>query len=460
MRNLLVMTLSGSCMLLFYLLLKYGTKGRISGKTLYWLYKASVIFYLLPLWYLKPVYKEIYDFLFADMEILQYAQDVSYTYQGGKLFIDGGTSFFMNDFLKWQTAIGVSWALGGVAIMLVEVGKHVKERKRVQRNKWETPDEEAQKLAATWVEKYKIKRKIVFYTRDAECKTFTMGIFHPVVFYSSKEDTEAKEMLLQHEIFHIKRYDMLWKLLGQLVLCIHWYNPLTWIMLREWHRVCEESCDSEVVKERDWGIRSKYMEMIIRDSVKAGDDLAYNIGLSKNAENVKRRVDNIMKTQMIKAKTWKKAVSVLGVGMAVLLNSLTVYAYDDIQFRSVDPRSENYAEEVDLLLNGDGVFVEEDCTEHLDGLFGDIHKMREIDILYDEQFVDEGGNIYPAGEDGYETCAICDVHTFVDGTYTFHQKQDDGSCIVKYYDARRCTVCGYVDIMDLISTTHYVVCTH
>ena len=80
-------------------------------------------------------------------------------------------------------------------------------------------------------------------------------------------------------------------------------------------------------------------------------------------------------------------------------------------------------------------------------------------LPYQEYFTDENGNIYPVNPSERELHRACS-HIYVEGEVTVHEKQADGSCKVKYYEAKRCTKCGYVVRGKLIRTETYDPCPH
>ena len=41
---------------------------------------------------------------------------------------------------------------------------------------------------------------------------------------------ERLQDILEHEAVHLRRLDSLWKLAGILVVILHWFNPLAWLM--------------------------------------------------------------------------------------------------------------------------------------------------------------------------------------------------------------------------------------
>lgn len=54
--------------------------------------------------------------------------------------------------------------------------------------------------------------------------------------------------LLKHELVHLKRKDVYWKLLFVAANAFHWFNPLIWVMHREAVVDLELSCDERVLE--------------------------------------------------------------------------------------------------------------------------------------------------------------------------------------------------------------------
>ncbi len=79
-------------------------------------------------------------------------------------------------------------------------------------------------------------------------------------------------------------------------------------------------------------------------------------------------------------------------------------------------------------------------------------------ILYDEQFTDEEGNIYPVEE----TVSVEETHThsWISGIYRKHELTADGGCITLEYDAERCFRCGALQIGELINAQTNIKCIH
>ena len=77
----------------------------------------------------------------------------------------------------------------------------------------------------------------------------TFGVFRPTVLLP--EDLPVGDaqfqLILAHELAHIRRKDCLRKLLLTVCLCLHWWNPLVWLMVWLANRDMEFACDEAVL---------------------------------------------------------------------------------------------------------------------------------------------------------------------------------------------------------------------
>nr|WP_304578775.1 hypothetical protein [uncultured Acetatifactor sp.] len=79
-------------------------------------------------------------------------------------------------------------------------------------------------------------------------------------------------------------------------------------------------------------------------------------------------------------------------------------------------------------------------------------------ILYDEQFVDEDGNITPVS--GISAQVFCFGHRIVEGYFQTHVADGKGGCVVKTYHSTKCVYCDTVWVGALYSTDTYAKCPH
>ena len=122
----------------------------------------------------------------------------------------------------------------------------------------------------------------------------TYGLFHPVILLPKNTDWENKQQLryiLFHEYVHICHYDTAFKALAAIALCIHWFNPMVWVLYILFNRDIELACDECVI--RRFGGRSDYARMLISMEERKNRFDPFCNNFSKNA--IEERIESIMK---------------------------------------------------------------------------------------------------------------------------------------------------------------------
>ena len=151
----------------------------------------------------------------------------------------------------------------------------------------------------------------------------TYGLLRPaVVFPKGQYLKEGKEVrfCLQHELIHIKNRDNLKKLAAHLALCIHWFNPLVWVLYVLFNRDMELLCDETVV-QRSGGCRQEYALTLL--SLAECRNLGFQTGLGFGKNAVKERIVAVM--------TMKKTTFIGTLAAVIALTSaLTVFVTDTV----------------------------------------------------------------------------------------------------------------------------------
>ncbi len=105
-------------------------------------------------------------------------------------------------------------------------------------------------------------------------------------------DEETLIYVFTHELAHIRRLDALWKPLLAAVACLHWFDPLVWLMLALAGRDMELACDEAVVRALGREARKGYARALLTMEERRGG-LAAASYFSKNA--TEERIRSIMK---------------------------------------------------------------------------------------------------------------------------------------------------------------------
>ena len=110
----------------------------------------------------------------------------------------------------------------------------------------------------------KVDKEVLIYFNKSISSPMIIGLIKPILLLNNTEyEKHHLEMILRHEMIHIKRKDIWYKSLLLLARAIHWFNPLVHLMAKEACRDLELSCDEEVIKLGDNEFKIQYSEAII-----------------------------------------------------------------------------------------------------------------------------------------------------------------------------------------------------
>lgn len=148
-----------------------------------------------------------------------------------------------------------------------------------------------------WIKQHQLKRTITVKQTDRIAAPLTYGIIHPIILLPSKirweKEEEALFYILEHEYIHIKRFDAITKILLAAALCIHWFNPLVFVMYNLANRDIELACDEMVVYSLGEATKSSYALTLISMEEKKTGFMSICNNFSKNT--AKERIIAIMK---------------------------------------------------------------------------------------------------------------------------------------------------------------------
>ena len=131
------------------------------------------------------------------------------------------------------------------------------------------------------------------YLADHISTPFVLGLVRPKIYLPSALPEGERSYILLHERHHIRRLDHVVKLLAFLALCVHWFNPLVWLMFVLLGRDMEMSCDEAVMKKLGEAVRADYSASLLRlatgRKIIAGAPLAFGEGDTRD------RVKNVLR---------------------------------------------------------------------------------------------------------------------------------------------------------------------
>ena len=147
-----------------------------------------------------------------------------------------------------------------------------------------------------------------------------VGLFRPAVLLPQEMPAEALSWARAHELTHWRRRDLWYQLALNLARCVHWFNPLVWLMVRAARRDMELCCDYDLLCGRDEAARRAYGRAILDQMT--GRDRGFS-GLTTGFSGSKREVFARFRAMMdLSPKKRGRAVLALAVTVVLLSGSL------------------------------------------------------------------------------------------------------------------------------------------
>ena len=162
-----------------------------------------------------------------------------------------------------------------------------------------------------------VKRPVELLVNPLVSSPLLIGCFRPCIVLRTADLSAADyRYTLLHELTHVRRRDLLYKWLVQTALCLHWFNPLVYVMSRELTRACEFSCDEAVLERIGADHAPDYGSTLLKAMAAAGNVQASPgaLTLGKNVQLLKERLGAIMrfgkKSGTVRVLTWMLTVCV------------------------------------------------------------------------------------------------------------------------------------------------------
>ena len=305
--SLLQMSFLGTVIILLIVVLRAVLINRLPKKTFLILWWIALIRLLVP-FSIKSV-TSIYSLLqsiYSDINPVRTAQTTTFLPINGNMpEIANGLSEAMVQRTESISILSVIWLAG---LLLCFGFFAVSYIKCYREFRFSLPVEND--ILEAWKEKHPLKRSLSIRQTETIAAPLSYGVIRPVILMP--KNTEWKNIyqlryVLEHEYVHIRRLDMLTKLIMIAAVCIHWFNPLVWVMYILFNRDLELSCDETVVRRFGMDIKSVYATALISMEEKKSGLTPLCNSFSKNA--IEERIRAIMKIK----KTSKFAVIISAV---------------------------------------------------------------------------------------------------------------------------------------------------
>jgi beta-lactamase regulating signal transducer with metallopeptidase domain/lipopolysaccharide export system protein LptA len=142
------------------------------------------------------------------------------------------------------------WLIGGLLSLGISIFRLTSFLQKIRRHQ-DNENPRISALVEDLRQRLKIKRKVKIQLIREPIGPAVVGLWQPALLLPSTlvadQPDETLEVLLAHELIHIRRGDLYWAFLQTLASSMFWFHPLVRLASRQVTRESERSCDEETV---------------------------------------------------------------------------------------------------------------------------------------------------------------------------------------------------------------------
>lgn len=203
----------------------------------------------------------------------------------------GAGEIITGGYIHYTLILFCIWLVGLMAAVLYFSVRYIRSVRKFRES---VPADDA--LAKQLASEMHIRRRITVRESDYIRSPLAYKLFRPVILIpknmSDMLSEEQMTYIYTHELVHIRRFDIVVKFLCTAAVCLHWFNPLVWILYLLLDRDMELACDETAIRILGSSSRSDYAMTLVRFAEFRGSSTVYS-SFSKNA--LTERVSAVMK---------------------------------------------------------------------------------------------------------------------------------------------------------------------
>lgn len=112
-----------------------------------------------------------------------------------------------------------------------------------------------------------LPNNIKAYSASRISSPFSSGYFSPIIVvpksFRADYNEQQQQMIIAHELHHIRRGDLYWNFLVMFIHMAFWFNPLVWYARKHFHLCQEVSCDEVVLSDKTKQQKLSYSKALL-----------------------------------------------------------------------------------------------------------------------------------------------------------------------------------------------------
>lgn len=155
---------------------------------------------------------------------------------------------FVMDFMTVEKVLWIAWISTAIIISFIKIRNYRRFTSTIRKECNPVSDSRVYGEMEKLCERLQMRKCPQIFESKAVSGPITIGLLKPVIVLPKEErDFLQLPLILHHELLHVKRKDLWYKWIYQILLCIHWFNPVLYLAGRKLNIDCELSCDEAVL---------------------------------------------------------------------------------------------------------------------------------------------------------------------------------------------------------------------
>lgn len=316
--NLLELSISGAIFVTFVVVIRSVAINRLPKKTFIVLWNIALIRLLFPVSFSWPLAsKGITGLEAIENSIADFTTGML---TGKHSEVEHNVIQSLENNTSHIPILFIIWILGAILL----AGYFLFSYLRCQRE-FQTSLPAQESFVKEWLKKHPLQRKLEIRQLTGLSTPLTYGILHPIILLPKNMDWGEKrrvEYVLFHEYIHVRRLDSVNKLIATIALCVHWFNPMVWVLYILYGQDMELSCDECVIQHFGENNRIEYAQTLISMEEQRGSFTPfYSSFFSRNI--AEERIESIMKFKKKSAFALVLALTFVFVGTIIAFATST-----------------------------------------------------------------------------------------------------------------------------------------
>jgi beta-lactamase regulating signal transducer with metallopeptidase domain len=222
----------------------------------------------------------------------------------------------------WSMAAAALWLIG---MLMFGIRRCVQQFMLARRAKhWRQADDaRIEGLAAACCRRLRIRARVSVLVSDDGSGPAITGVWRPRIVMPDAVlrdfSDEQLEMILLHELAHVRRRDLLVHEACLLLRTVHWFNPVAWWAFRRLQTEREMACDELVLDMTGGGRRQSY-GLTLLQVVQQGSMPVLNPGLLGTSDPSARLQRRLVMIRSYRGRSWKSTVlAAAAIALAAML---------------------------------------------------------------------------------------------------------------------------------------------